>query len=662
MACYVVYARLATTTDWSGTINHTSLADSWSRATHWTLGWKYIIINISHPQRKTRKQERPAFETQHTMSQYSATDPFSAIYKAQPGQLPSTLSIESYHHHQHADHYQGKPLVDHRLASPHPSSPRLPHEKYVFCPLLAGERDRVVRKRILSNPESLLPEPPTLTAKAPPLALAASASIHTHHCTTPKGGKDVTSSHQHHRSSTEPAPSSSSTNVDLSPYCNPLRRAGIFFSPPRHSDAKRIRSEHVGGSPYNTQNRTEHNSQVMMKRDSHARFSAAFSQAMVRGDACLDLDNQGLSTIPDLCQLVEEQKTAIGEHEESEKLVALISNMLEGGDTRDDSWQHHRGVAMKRAQSAPPPPVTKTTAGAASLFLSNNYLTSSLFANLHQICYFQGLEHLSLRANQLSEIPPEIGNLRNLKVLNLAHNLLQFLPASILKLTACKLFLVGNPWYKPPPASPLSAPSGNLAASARPVRQFRWLSQSRGVFYFSSPSARSLVPLDDDPLHSPIPSLLEACIRKMVITRDSDEAAEKIMGCDDDGLLDLERDIQRPSIITESVNPSSQGKVSLLPARVQQIIADPAAYFYRCDLCETRLVLKPGSLYVGVSSAQDPPPSPQHVFQFRSQNALFESPPPSLAPTDNINLDHSLIPIRWNICTLNCCVKHLIHI
>jgi hypothetical protein len=225
------------------------------------------------------------------MSQYSATDPFSAIYKAQPGQLPSTLSIESYHHHQHADHYQGKPLVDHRLASPHPSSPRLPHEKYVFCPLLAGERDRVVRKRILSNPESLLPEPPTLTAKAPPLALAASASIHTHHCTTPKGGKDVTSSHQHHRSSTEPAPSSSSTNVDLSLYCNTLRRGGIFFSPPRHSDAKRIRSEHVGGSPYNTQNRTEYNSQDVMKRDSHARFSAAFSQAMVRGDACLDLES-----------------------------------------------------------------------------------------------------------------------------------------------------------------------------------------------------------------------------------------------------------------------------------------------------------------------------------------------------------------------------------
>ncbi|PLW33561.1 hypothetical protein PCASD_14096 [Puccinia coronata f. sp. avenae] len=607
MACYVVYARLATTTDWSGTINHTSLADSWSRATHWTLGWKYIIINISHPQRKTRKQERPAFETQHTMSQYSATDPFSAIYKAQPGQLPSTLSIESYHHHQHADHYQGKPLVDHRLASPHPSSPRLPHEKYVFCPLLAGERDRVVRKRILSNPESLLPEPATLTAKAPPLALAASASIHTHHCTTPKGGKDVTSSHQHHRSSTEPAPSSSSTNVDLSLYCNTLRRGGIFFSPPRHSDAKRIRSEHVGGSPYNTQNRTEYNSQDVMKRDSHARFSAAFSQAMVRGDACLDLDNQGLSTIPDLCQLMEEQKTSIGEHEESEKLVALISNMVEGGDTSDDSWQHHRGAAMKRAQSAPPPVVTTTTAGAASLFLSNNYLTSSLFTNLHQICYFQGLEHLSLRANQLSEIPPEIGQSQKFEA----------------------------PYH---------------------------LSSQRSLWQLGGFSSPSLSPLDDDPLHSPIPSLLEACIRKMVITRDSDEAAEKIMGCDDDGLQDLERDIQRPSIITESVNPSSQGEVSLLPERVQKIIADPAAYFYRCDLCETRLVLKPGSLFVGVSSAQGPPPSPQHVFQFRSQNALFESPPPSLAPTDNINLDHSLIPIRWNICTLNCCVKHLIHI
>jgi len=461
---------------------------------------------------------------------------------------------------------------------------------------------------MLSNPEGLLPSPSiatssttTASSKASASALGANNSARLHHAPSKDLQKDEPKSTYHHHSL------EMYQSNPISSYHSPSR-AGIFFSPPRNSDlltTKRIRSENVVCS---TQRRTEEEEESEQKWDSYCRFSSAFSQAIIRGTTCLDLDNQSLYTIPDLSQLVEEQKTAIGHLHDKMKVNALIEKMVNPGDTNHDVGGSRQ--PMTRAKSAP---LVSFSAGTtASLILSNNYLSSSSFANLHQICYFQGLQHLSLRSNRLTEIPPEIGNLKNLKVLNLAHNALRFLPSSILQLKHCKLQLMGNPWLKPP-ATPALGEASFTTPSDPATRQFRWLSQSRGVFYFSSPASDDAAP-DNSPLQPSIPSLLETCLRKLCISTPMEGEEEKIIGPDEDGLHHAHP--SSLSMLNTDCRPSVETG-ALLPPRVLQILADPATYFYRCELCQARLVLKPGSL------TQDHHPSPQYAFQFRSPDALF---------------------------------------
>jgi hypothetical protein len=367
---------------------------------------------------------------------------------------------------------------------------------------------------------------------------------------------------------------------------------------------------------------------------------------------------QDLHTIPDLEKLVEEQKTVVGHLQDKVKVTALIEKMVNPSGT---SQSGEARQSLTRVKSAPL--VSFAPRSTASLFLSNNQLTSSPFGQLDRICYFQGLEILSLRSNRLTEIPEEIGKLKNLKVLNLAYNQLEFLPSSILKLTNCKLLLNGNPWLKPPlpldSSSPPKTTSGN-----RTVQQFRWLSESQGVFYFSPP-AKILVPIDDS-LPAPLPSLLETCIRKMCITKDLRGEDETLIGQDDDD-DDLDHDHLRPaSSSTEFPHPSSD--TALLPARIQKIIKHPASYFFRCDLCTTKLVLKPGALPHPPSTTKTSA-HPRYAFQFRTLSllGLLPFPQPQSQPEPHtldqkIELDHNnSIPIRWNTCSLNCCIEHLIN-
>ncbi|WAR61911.1 hypothetical protein PtB15_14B1 [Puccinia triticina] len=166
--------------------------------------------------------------------------------------------------------------------------------------------------------------------------------------------------------------------------------------------------------------------------------------------------------------------------------------------------------------------------------------------------------NLSLRLNQITELPSEIGNLRSLRVFKLAYNRLD-----------------------PPLVATSFIPNMMIMADDR---QFQWFSQSRGVCYFAPP-ARTLVPVDDK-LPSPLPSLLKTCIRKM------------------------------PSLPThDSHTPRHQAPdpAALLPVQLQKILADPGAYSYCCDLCISRWALKPGAL-------PQTQPHPRHAFQFRAIN------------------------------------------
>ncbi|OAV95547.1 hypothetical protein PTTG_26649 [Puccinia triticina 1-1 BBBD Race 1] len=591
------------------------------------------------------------------------TDPFAAIYKARPGELPSSLSIDSYHI-KRAEHAKATdPSAD---LSP-PSTPTqksaqldLKQRQNVFSPSLAGERDRGVRKRMLSNPESLLLASPSIASSSAPSMPSTSKSMAVEvDDTMIRDTQEEEGDPEENNGRFRGEPTQS--DPFAAPFSTPPRRGGIFFSPPRSLDtltAKRTRSEDLTRTIHRVRPKDE--TETMLSADSHLRFSSAFSRAVIRGDMCLDLDNQELHTIPDLTKLLEEQKAVVGRMQDKAKVTAMIEKLVNPGGMSGGGGARQ---PITRAKSAPL--VSFSPHATASLFLSNNQLTSSAFAQLGRICYFQGLQNLSLRSNQLTELPSEIGNLRSLRVLNLAYNRLEFLPASILQLVDCKLFLNGNPWLKPPSSSvpPLVAASvaPNMIMAADD-RQFRWFSQSRGVFYFAPP-ARTLVPVDDK-LPSPLPSLLEACIRKMCITKDLEGEEESLIG-DDDG---LQHDLFRPSSPThDSHTPRHQAPdpAALLPVQLQKILADPGAYFYRCDLCISRLALKPGAL-------PQTRPHPRHAFQFRAidqhaglvpLNQSQPADPHPNTPNQKIELDHNnLIPIRWNICSLNCCHEHLINI
>ncbi|WAQ90064.1 hypothetical protein PtA15_12A49 [Puccinia triticina] len=99
----------------------------------------------------------------------------------------------------------------------------------------------------------------------------------------------------------------------------------------------------------------------------------------------------------------------------------------------------------------------------------------------------------------------------------------------------------------------------------------------------------------------------------MCITKDLEGKEESLIG-DDDGLQHAY--FSRPSSPThDSHTPRNQAPdpAALLPVQLQKILADPGAYSYRCDLCISRLALKPGAL-------PQTRPHPRHAFQFGAIN------------------------------------------
>ncbi|KAH9444308.1 hypothetical protein MJO29_010015 [Puccinia striiformis f. sp. tritici] len=587
------------------------------------------------------------------MAQTTTTDPFSAIYKAQPGQLPSSLSSDSYHNKRE----QG---TDRESQSSH----------NLFSPSLAGERDRVVRKRMLSNPESYLLPSPSISSTP-----RTKSKLSTSNTTRKEEEGTQTRNKPRFRSETS-NPNIIQSSFYTTPPSGPS--AGIFFEPPRSLDTlltKKTRSV-LNNTPLFLQDVED-----QLRDDSHRRFSFAFSRAIMKGDTTLDLNDSQIHTIPDLAELVEEQKT--GHLKDKVKAIATIERLVVGDNPHQPNTINNRQT-ITRARSVPIVSFSAPT-HTASLYLANNQLNSTSFAGLERICYFQGLENLSLRGNKLTEIPDEFGSqLHNLKSLNLSYNLLKFLPSSILSLKNCKLILSGNPWYNNKFQQLMIK---DRSMDEEDQEQFKWISESKGVFYISSSAntTSTFLPVKDNhiqPTPPPIPSLLETCIRKLCITNSNlttEEGEETI--------------IEQDSIDQHhESDPEEEEQSTNLPTRIQEIISDPISYFYRCDLCKSKLTLKPNTLTISHHHDQ-----PRYAFQFFQENDGFigltpfsnhqsqsQSEPESHSTTHNhqsvdqngqsvdhnvihqsvvvdLNPHQNLIPIRWNICSLNCCIEHLIN-
>ncbi|KAH9815369.1 hypothetical protein DFH28DRAFT_259717 [Melampsora americana] len=164
------------------------------------------------------------------------------------------------------------------------------------------------------------------------------------------------------------------------------------------------------------------------------RINNAIDKAMARRDLVIDLDNQGLSTIPNCIK----------------KLELLTSTPKLEKPHHPTSTSRHR--TLNRVSSAPASVFNSYTANqftGLNLILSNNHLTD-LKPLVHNL---KSIQSLSLRSNQIKIIPEEIQELKQLKHLNLSNNQIEVLPFSILNLiqsNPCHLLISGNPLLKKP--------------------------------------------------------------------------------------------------------------------------------------------------------------------------------------------------------------------
>ncbi|KAI0203248.1 hypothetical protein F4808DRAFT_37099 [Astrocystis sublimbata] len=144
---------------------------------------------------------------------------------------------------------------------------------------------------------------------------------------------------------------------------------------------------------------------------------AKIDRAIEEGDPAIDLSSNNLSSLPD------EQLSRLAE-------LALIPSV-------------DKDVPFQQVNPE------------IGLFLSNNRLTRApgVLFNLEHLTY------LSLRSNQIVELPPSIGKLRNLRELNLSLNRLRYLPGELIDLlkwpsVLTTLSIHPNPFFLPDKSHP----------------------------------------------------------------------------------------------------------------------------------------------------------------------------------------------------------------
>ncbi|KAL2263416.1 hypothetical protein VTK26DRAFT_6877 [Humicola hyalothermophila] len=126
--------------------------------------------------------------------------------------------------------------------------------------------------------------------------------------------------------------------------------------------------------------------------------------------------------------------------EEEQRVLQIVQSCVDRGNEDVDlsslRLQHvSEGLLESVADIVPIPLVTKDVAfeqrdPKIKVFLSNNLLRAFPVDLLN----VEHLTVLSLRANRIVKIPPGIAKLKNLETLNLAQNLIRYLPAEMLEL------------------------------------------------------------------------------------------------------------------------------------------------------------------------------------------------------------------------------------
>ncbi|CAH7670498.1 expressed protein [Phakopsora pachyrhizi] len=265
---------------------------------------------------------------------------------------------------------------------------------------------------------------------------------------------------------------------------------------------------------------------------SDKKFLDAITRSISRGCFNVDLDGQGICSIPDFAEVMERER--FNDTSKNQLLSSKLFKPIQSSLSRQ---------SISRVRSAPS--VSFAPSQSVTLYLSNNYISSA--SNLERLCNFKGLQVLTLRANQLTELPESIGDLISLTQLNISYNQLRFLPSSVLRLKSCKFFTAGNPWIKSSDEGfkPINGNTNSAGSNKR----------------------------DED-----VPSLAEICLRKIC----------RINGNDDRDRYKIDRACEtREDVDYESIIDSER-----FPDSIKSVLRFPEQHFKRCVCGEYRLNLK----------------------------------------------------------------------
>ncbi|KAG0143397.1 hypothetical protein CROQUDRAFT_135002 [Cronartium quercuum f. sp. fusiforme G11] len=330
-------------------------------------------------------------------------DPFSAAYKADPGQLP-VFSLDHYSKRKIIrKHLTYNPIAAHQIPTPP-----------VFSPALAGERDREARQRLSSEHYN---RPSNISDDEFVLSLS---TLNVDEGEEPQTLLIEEEGELEEKQIIEPRksiflPSSYRQRTRSSAAATITHRSNRTF---------------LGQSSPSTQTQDLVSEKVVSNPDER-QFSIAIDQAIKGRKMTVDLDNKGLTSIP----------TCVLDLELLNSLKCWAEPPPDSTTPRSASTISHRSVT--RVCSAPAIFSPMNPSAQFTLILSNNYLST-----LGPLVNLKSLRHLSLRSNRLETLPDEIANLELLEVLNLNNNRLRFLPSSIHRLKLCTIYVSANPWIQ----------------------------------------------------------------------------------------------------------------------------------------------------------------------------------------------------------------------
>ncbi|GAA6025473.1 hypothetical protein JCM10207_000782 [Rhodosporidiobolus poonsookiae] len=220
-------------------------------------------------------------------------------------------------------------------------------------------------------------------------------------------------------------------------------------------------------------------------------WNKALDAAVMKANGMVDMSDRGLVEVPNSIW----ELSTLRALPPTPKTSAFSRTQTLPASPTSPLRTPRRSFARNASGTLNSPQPVAQTAVPLTIILAKNELTAGSLSNA--LWSLGNTISLSLRANRLEHVPEGVGRLSRLEELNVAGNLLRYLPAEILELDNLKkLFLYPNPFLPPPTSAATSSLDAAIDTSSS-----------------SAPKKRLLGPLVT---HYEVPSLFETTVRRLL--------------------------------------------------------------------------------------------------------------------------------------------------